>query len=226
MKSSTLRRITRGGAATAMIVGLGLLPAAASLALPSPAAGTITTVAGMGRFNGDNRPATSATLAVPFGQNFQTGPGLGGTVDIAGYNPAGIGMDTRGNLYIADRNNHRVRRVSPGTDGTLRTGTITTVAGTGASGFSGDGGAATSATLNQPSDVVAAPDGTLYIADLGNRRVRRVAPNGTISNYAGNGLDRIGPNGVPATQASIREPTHLALGPDGSLYITDRPGNQ
>ncbi|MEJ7664500.1 MAG: hypothetical protein WKG07_35800 [Hymenobacter sp.] len=173
----------------------------------SPAAGTITTVAGLGRFNGDNRPATSATLAVPFGQNFQTSAALGGVIDIAGFNPAGIGIDSQGNLYIADRNNHRVRRVSPGSDGTLRTGTITTVAGTGASGASGDGGPATAATLNQPSDVVAAPDGTLYISDLGQparpargsqrddlhlrrRRLRR--------------RDRIGGDGGPATQAAIR----------------------
>ena len=111
-------------------------------------------------------------------------------------------------------------------DGTLRTGNITTVAGTGAAGFSGDGGQATAAALNAPSDVAVAPDGTMYIADLSNRRVRKVTPQGVISTYAGNGIDRIGPDGVIATQASIREPTHIALGADGSLYITDRPGNQ
>ncbi|HEX2517102.1 MAG TPA: hypothetical protein VH257_20525, partial [Chloroflexota bacterium] len=157
---------------------------------------------------------------------FQTATGLGATIDIAGFNPAGITVDHNGHLYIADRNNNRVRRVTPGVDGTLRTGTITTVAGTGAAGFSGDGGQATAAALNAPSDVVVAPDGTLYIADLSNRRVRKVTPQGVISTYAGNGLDRIGPDGVLATSASIREPTHLALGKDGSLYVTDRPGNQ
>src|SRR5262249_34828453 len=97
---------------------------------------------------------------------------------------------------------------------------------TGAASFSGDGDPATTAGLNAPSDVVVAPDGTLYIADLGNRRVRKVTPQGVISTYAGTGLDRIGPDDVMATQSGIREPTHLALGADGSLYITDRLGNQ
>jgi len=221
-----LKRVLRGGLVTGTIAALSLVPAAASFALPAPPAGTITTVMGTGRFNGDNRGATSASLALPFGQNFQTSTGLGATIDIAGFNPAGITVDHNGYLYIADRNNNRIRRVTPGVDGTLRTGTITTVAGTGASGFSGDGGQATAAALNAPSDVVVAPDGTMYIADLSNRRVRKVTPQGVISTYAGNGLDRIGPDGVMASQASIREPTQLALGPDGSLYITDRPGNQ
>ncbi len=221
-----LKRVLRGGLVTGTIAAISLVPAAASFALPAPPAGTITTVMGTGRFNGDNRSATSASLAMPFGQNFQTSTGLGGVIDIAGFNPAGITVDQNGYLYIADRNNNRIRRVTPGVDGTLRTGNITTVAGTGAAGFSGDGGQATAAALNAPSDVAVAPDGTMYIADLSNRRVRKVTPQGVISTYAGNGLDRIGPDGVIATQASIREPTHIALGADGSLYVTDRPGNQ
>ena len=226
MKPNGLTRVLRGTVAAGVVVGLGLLPAVGALALPPPSAGTITTVMGLGRFNGDNRRANTATLALPFGQNFQTGTGLGATIDIAGFNPAGIAVDGNGNLYIADRNNNRVRKVTPGTDGTLRTGTITTVAGTGSAGFSGDGAQATAAALNAPSDVAVAPDGTMFIADLGNRRVRKVTPQGVISTYAGNGIDRIGSDGGPATQASMREPTHLALGGDGSLYVTDRTGNQ
>ena len=226
MKPNGLTRVLRGTVAAGVVVGLGLLPAVGALALPPPSAGTITTVMGLGRFNGDNRRANTATLALPFGQNFQTGTGLGATIDIAGFNPAGIAVDGNGNLYIADRNNNRVRKVTPGTDGTLRTGTITTVAGTGSAGFSGDGAQATAAALNAPSDVAVAPDGTMYIADLGNRRVRKVTPQGVISTYAGNGQDRIGSDGGPATQASMREPVHLALGADGSLFVTDRLGNQ
>jgi hypothetical protein len=95
--------------AAGVVVGLALIPAPAARALPPPAAGAITTVMGQGRYNGDGRPATSASLALPFGQNFQTSTGLGGTIDIAGFNPAGLGVDGTGHLYIADRNNNRVR---------------------------------------------------------------------------------------------------------------------
>ena len=150
MKPKGLTRVLRGTVAAGVVVGLGLLPAVGALALPPPSAGTITTVMGLGRFNGDNRRANTATLALPFGQNFQTGTGLGATIDIAGFNPAGIAVDGNGNLYIADRNNNRVRKVTPGTDGTLRTGNITTVAGTGSAGFSGDGAQATAAAPTPP----------------------------------------------------------------------------
>jgi sugar lactone lactonase YvrE len=171
----------------------------------------------MGLSNGDGRAATSATLNLPFGQ---------GVTDIAGHPRAGIAVDTRGNLYISDRSNHRVRKVVPGPDGTLRTGTISTVAGTGASGFSGDGGPAVQARLNNPAGIAVDPQGAIYVADSSNRRVRRISPEGTISTVAGNGLDRIGGDGGPATQASLRDPLGVALGPDGSLYIADRAGNQ
>ncbi|HEX2324830.1 MAG TPA: hypothetical protein VHQ00_05480, partial [Chloroflexota bacterium] len=80
-----LKRVLRGGLVTGTIAALSLVPAAGAFALPAPSAGTISTVIGLGRFNGDNRPATSATLALPFGQNFQTSTGLGGTIDIAGF---------------------------------------------------------------------------------------------------------------------------------------------
>ena len=89
-----------------------------------------------------------------------------------------VGPD--GSLYIADSHNNRIRRVAPD-------GTISTVAGNGTSGFSGDGGPASAASLNDPSGVAVGPDGSLYIADSFNGRIRWVAPNGIISTVAGNG---------------------------------------
>src|SRR5204863_150876 len=113
------------------------------------AAGIITTVAGNGvcGFAGDGGAATNANLSVP----------------------TGVAVDASGNLYIADNSNHRIRKV------TAATGIITTVAGNGSPSFAGDGGAATSASLNSPSGVALDASGNLYIADLGNERIRKVA---------------------------------------------------
>ncbi len=117
-----------------------------------------------------------------------------------------------GSLYIADTFNHRVRRIDPD-------GMITTAAGNGEAAFAGDGGLATAASLRYPNDVAIGPDGSLYIADLSNQRIRRVTPDGIISTFAGGGT--IGIEGVPATSASLLEPKGIAVGPDGSLYIAD-----
>jgi len=157
----------------------------------------ITTVAGNGGagFSGDGGPATSAAL----------------------YYPYGVATSPDGSLYIAASNN-RVRRVSPD-------GVITTVAGNGAAGFSGDGGPATSASLN-PYGVAVGPDGGLYIADCGNNRVRRVGPDGVITTAAGNGMAGFGGDGGPATQAALNCPWDVATGPDGSLYIADFNNNR
>ena len=156
--------------------------------------GIITTVAGNGLsgFVGDGGPATSATLS----------------------SPQGVALGADGSLYIADRGNYRIRRVGPD-------GIITTVAGNGLSGFVGDGGPATSATLSSPEDVAVGPDGSLYIADSGNRRIRRVGPDGIITTVAGNGLSGFVGDGGPATSARFYHPRGVAVGPDGSLYIAD-----
>jgi RHS repeat-associated protein len=162
------------------------------------ASGIITTVAGTGTpgFSGDGGPATSAMLA----------------------DPSGVAVAPDGTLYIADRSNHRIRRVDAN-------GIITTVAGTGAYGFSGDGGPATLAQLDEPWGVALGPDGSLYIADKGNNRVRRVGPDGIITTVAGNGIGSFGGDGGPATQANLSA-WRVAVGPDGSLYIMDYANNR
>src|SRR6201999_672465 len=103
----------------------------------------------------------------------------------------GVAVDTAGNLYIAEFLNHRVRKVSPN-------GTITTVAGTGIAGFSGDGGPATDASLNEPFRVALDKAGNLYISDYGNFRVRKVTVDGIIATVAGNGTPNSNGDGGPA----------------------------
>ncbi len=129
-------------------------------------------------------------------------------------NPSAVAYDSAGNLYIADREYDRVRRVTPA-------GVITTVAGTGLRGYSGDGGPATEAELYQPYDVEVGADGSIYIADYGNHRVRRVDPSGIISTVAGNGSTVANGDGIPATDMTISGPIGLALDSAGLLHISD-----
>jgi uncharacterized protein (TIGR03437 family) len=150
--------------------------------------GMITTVAGGGWSLGDNGPATTAQLSDPWG----------------------VAVDSAGNLYIADEYDNRVRRVS--------SGVITTVAGNGTPGFSGDNGSATSAQLNDPQGVAVDSAGNLYIADTGNNRMRKVS-NGVITSVAG-GAAPVGDNG-PATSAQFDQPQGVAVDSAGNLYIAD-----
>ena len=122
------------------------------------ATGIIITLAGSNNFGGDGGPATDALL----------------------FFPLSVAVDSVGDLYIADSRNHRTRQVNV-------SGTITTVAGTGDPDFAGDGGQARGADLFAPRDLTFDADGNLYIADLGNRRVRKVTLGGVISTVAGNG---------------------------------------
>src|SRR5439155_1718972 len=120
-----------------------------------------------------------------------------------------------GSLYIVDQYNQRIRKVAPD-------GIITTVAGSGSAGFSGDGGLATSAQLHNPQGVALGLDGSLYIADNDNQRIRKVSPAGIITTVAGSGESGSSGDGGPATAAQLSYPRGLALGPDGSLYIADQ----
>ena len=121
--------------------------------------------------------------------------------------------------YLSDTDNHRVRRVDPN-------GIITTVAGTGTAGFSGDGGPATAAQLNLPYGLAADAAGYLYIADLGNNRVRRIAPDGKISTVAGNGCKASAGEGEVATQAALLTPRNVAVDSLGNLYISEFEGHR
>jgi hypothetical protein len=156
--------------------------------------GVITTVAGDGTAGGggDGRPATEAQLSRPA--------------------EATLGPD--GSLFIADTENHRVRRVAPD-------GTITTVAGNGVEGDSGDGGPATDARLTSPTGVTVGDDGTVYVVDAGANRVRRIAPDGTITTVAGTGAEGFAGDGGPATDAQLNGPAGVSVGEDGSVYIAD-----
>lgn len=164
-------------------------------------------------YEGDGAAATSAKLANDLGQ---------GTV------PQGkITFDADGNLYIADSGNSVVRKVTPGSDGVIGDGSpdeeiITTVAGTGEPGYSGDGGPATAAQLFSPTDVAVAADGTLYIADRANNCIRKVAPDGTIATVAGQcGVPGFSGDGQLATEAGLRQPYGVELDGKGGLYIAD-----
>jgi uncharacterized protein (TIGR03437 family) len=132
--------------------------------------------------------------------------------------PQGLAVDSTGNVYIADTQNNRVRKVSGGV--------ITTVAGNGTGGFGGDGGAAGSAQLNLPFGVAADVGGNLYIAEFGNNRVRKVGANGNISTLAGNGVAGFGGDGGQATSAQLNGPQGVAVDGAGNVYIADTANNR
>jgi sugar lactone lactonase YvrE len=163
--------------------------------------GIITTIAGSGKtgFSGDGGAATEAAFDVPF--------------DIA--------VDRKGNLYIADTGNNRIRKVD------RKTGIISTVAGNGKSGFSGDEGPAVSASLSSPFSITLDQNGSLYIADTGNHRVRFVdVKTGIISTIAGSGSDNFDGDGGPAKKASLSSPFDVTIDQGQDLYIADTGNNQ
>ncbi|MGW5118232.1 NHL domain-containing protein [Streptomyces noursei] len=161
--------------------------------------GLISTVAGTGTkgSDGDGGPAVSAQLT----------------------NPRGVAVGRAGELYIADAGSHRVRRVAAD-------GIISTVAGTGTKGFSGDGGPATAAQLDGPFEVALDSIGTLYIADFGNHRVRQVTSDGKISTVAGTGTGGSDGDGGPAASAQLNKPIGLAVDRANTLYIADHANHR
>src|SRR5579863_10369265 len=161
------------------LIAFGLIlaaPLCASTAGSVPSY-TIDTVAGSSAV-GDGGPATAAALS----------------------DAEGVAVDSAGNIYIADANDHRIRKIA-------NDGTISTVAGDGFPGFTGDGGPASAARLNTPYGIAVDRAGNLYIADLGNNRVRKIGPDGVIVT-------------VPGTDALL-SPRNVALDPAGNLYISE-----
>ncbi len=134
--------------------------------------------------------------------------------------PHEIRFDARGDLYIAERDNHVIRKVD------MKTGLISTVAGTGIAGYSGDGQPGTRAQLRQPHSICFDRDGTLLICDIGNNRIRRLHPDtGIIETWAGTGEAAPTPEGAPVKGTPLRGPRTLALSPAGDLFIALREGN-
>lgn len=162
--------------------------------------GTVSTFAGNGApgFAGDGGPAIAASLN----------------------GPTGIALDLVGNLYIADGSNRRIRRVDTN-------GVITTYAGTGAQGFSGDGGPASAAMLDAPTRIDFDANDVLHFTDQNNHRIRRIDASGTISTIAGNGptgaaARAFGGDGGPAASAQFQHPTALKFDAGGNLVVTDQ----
>jgi sugar lactone lactonase YvrE len=157
--------------------------------------GDVTRVAGTGRagYSGDGGPSTEAEL--------------GWVNDIV--------VDPSGNIFITDWDNHRVRMIDTA-------GVITTVAGTGERGYSGDGGSATAARFNEPNGIAVDAQGNVYVADSANHAIRRIDRNtGVITTLAGTGRGGYSGDDGPATQARLNAPHHVEIDDDGKLYIED-----
>ncbi|MEI8280291.1 MAG: hypothetical protein WCG87_11050, partial [Bacteroidota bacterium] len=159
--------------------------------------GNISTIAGDGTgiqgFSGDNGPATSAKLSSPY------------KVAIS---------STTNNIYISDRKNNRIRKMTLG-------GNISTIAGTGTPSYNGDGISATLANLNNPVGISIDASDNIYIADSGNHRIRRFKDGGTIATIAGTGIAGYNGDGIPANNAQLNTPNDVSSNTSGVLYISD-----
>ena len=159
----------------------------------------ITTVAGNGTagFSGDGGQATNAEL----------------------HYPASVIFDAVGNMYIAEDGNNRIRMINTA-------GIISTFAGNGTAGYSGDGGPATNAEINSPTGLIFDSHGNLYIVDSNNQVVRKISTSGTISTVVGNGTLGYSGDGGQATAAELNGPAQIAIDIDGNLYIADEVNNR
>ncbi len=215
--------------------------------------GIITTIAGTGTpgYSGDNSIATTAQITLPTALAFDrnnnlyvadtgnhrvrridastqiittvagtgtqgfsgdAGPAIAATID----SPTGLACDASSNLYLADTHNHLIRRID------ITTGIITTIAGTGAAGYSGDTAAATAANLALPHGLTIDPNGNLYLADTANHRIRRIdATTGIITTIAGDGTQTFAGDNAPAAAASLDSPRSTALSPAALLTLAD-----
>ena len=205
---------------------------------------------GEAAYSGDGGPATAATLHWPHGvavdatgaslyiadsanhriRRVDLGPGIstpgaGGATPGSGgdggpatgaqlEDPKAVYAAPSGDLYIADSGNDRIRRVD-------RAGTITTLAGTGVTGFSGDGGPATGAQFDGPRSLAGDGAGNLYVADDNNDRIRRIDPAGVVTTVAGTGVEGFGGDGGPAGSAQLNHPRGVAVDGRGDLFIAD-----
>lgn len=160
----------------------------------------LTTIAGNGQkgFRGDGGPAKDASLNMPHELRF----------------------DAKGDIYIAERDNHVIRKID------MKTGIISTVAGTGVAGFGGDGGPGAMAQLRQPHSLIFDKDGNLLICDLGNQRIRRLhMSSGIIETYAGTGEAAATPDGAPVKGTPLKGPRTFAIAGNGDVYLALREGN-
>ncbi|PQJ09723.1 hypothetical protein CJD36_017490 [Flavipsychrobacter stenotrophus] len=218
-------------------------------------AGTISTFAGSGTmgYGGDGGPATAASLSIVTGMCIDAAGNIyladagnnrvrkitpaalittvagNGTAGYAGdgasavlanlTSPSDVAIDISGNLYIADRDNHCIRKVNAG-------GIISTVAGLGSPGFTGDGSAATLGRLNLPTGIAVDAAGNLYIADQMNGRIRQVNTSGDFSTIAGTGVTGYNGDGVAATVADLHQPAKVSVDGSGNVYISDFANNR
>jgi streptogramin lyase len=224
---------------------------------PASGEWTISTFAGTGEqgFSGDGGPATSAKIDNPFGVirgpdgaiwyceytgqkirrvdqqgiittiagTGQTGySGDGGPAVHATFNlPHEIRFDKAGHLYAVDMKNHAVRKID------LKSGIISTIAGTGEAGYSGDGGPANKAQLKQPHSIQFDSAGDLFICDIGNNVIRKIdMKSGVISTFAGTGAPGVTPDGAPIQGTPLKGPRSLDFDKEGNLWLATREGNQ
>lgn len=224
-ENHVIRRIDRTTGVITTVAGIGPAGTMAQVSMPEPAVvGSDEDEDPFADSSDDKTKAYTQVTDLSGTVRYVTGgrltveqdSGDGGPARRARLNfPSAVAVDRAGNLYIADTMNHRIRRVD------ARTGLISHVAGTGQARYSGDGGPAAQAAINEPTGL-AVNDHYVYIADQSNNRVRRVdLATGVITTVAGDGTAAYSGDHVPATEASLAGPSGVALGADGVLYIAD-----